>query len=369
MTEETKKSAGYYDSVRNTPIYEGDVFYDEGMIEPFYRVVHTEDQGFVVHHVGSTETYKLSDEGALLIKRQYIGNEKENPDIIKEFKEKLSAGEKAVVEANEEITNVFAPATETQKEVLEKADEVEKANNELHTANEELKEKLETKQDDLQEVIEIAENAAKEESNVVSISTAKEKEAETNEQISGNNSDDATEESTGETTENATGNDNSADETEKTTGKNVIVEVAKEAVPEVIANTKDEKQAVLRKKFVSNLIKKNEEQIALLEKKVTEHTELASTLDFQPFVKLKKLVCAALHENVDEENIKDLKARTKDFESILNIQDLLKEHKNKAHDAECEITDLEDENSKLSDELAELEAKIDKFAAQTKLPS
>lgn len=108
MTE--RKSAGYFDSVRNCPIFEGDVYYDKGVINPYFRVVLSEEKGFVVHHVGSTETYKLSDEGALLIKRQYIGNEIDNPNLIKEFeaipdslKQYTEPEEPAEVEAEEPI--------------------------------------------------------------------------------------------------------------------------------------------------------------------------------------------------------------------------------------------------------------------------
>ena len=85
-------------------------------------------------------------------------------------------------------------------------------------------------------------------------------------------------------------------------------------------------------------------------------------------MKLKEVVTEALHTNVDDENLKGIKERTKDFESILNIQGLLKQHQQKAKEAEFEITDLEDEISKFQDELDELEAKIDTFARQNKLP-
>lgn len=45
MTE-NKKAADYFDSVRNCPVYEGDVYYDEGLICPYYRVVKTVERGF-----------------------------------------------------------------------------------------------------------------------------------------------------------------------------------------------------------------------------------------------------------------------------------------------------------------------------------
>lgn len=347
MTDE-KRSAGYFDNVRNCPMYEGDVYYDATLIEPYFRIVHSEEKGFIVHHVGSTETFAICDEGALLIQRQYIGNEKENPDVIKEHKASLVAGvpiqqtsepvetvEETKQEAPEEATEKECDATpeeksepieevaETEKSAVEeKIAVVEQANNELKEVNEQLKENIETMFD------------------------APSKEAEpANEEIT-----------------------EKAETEEKATNKNVIVEVAKEAVPEIIANTKDEKNAVMRKRFLTNLISKNKDKIADLEVKVDYHTELSQTLDYKPFVKLKEVVTEALHTNVDDENLKGIKERTKDFESILNIQGLLKQHQQKAKEAEYEITDLEDEISKFQDELDELEAKIDTFARQNKLP-
>ena len=347
MTDE-KRSAGYFDNVRNCPMYEGDVYYDATLIEPYFRIVHSEEKGFIVHHVGSTETFAICDEGALLIQRQYIGNEKENPDVIKEHKASLVAGvpiqqtsepvetvEETKQEAPEEATEKECDATpeeksepieevaETEKSAVEeKIAVVEQANNELKEVNEQLKENIETMFD------------------------APSKEAEpANEEIT-----------------------EKAETEEKATNKNVIVEVAKEAVPEIIANTKDEKNAVMRKRFLTNLISKNKDKIADLEVKVDYHTELSQTLDYKPFVKLKEVVTEALHTNVDNENLKGIKERTKDFESILNIQGLLKQHQQKAKEAEYEITDLEDEISKFQDELDELEAKIDTFARQNKLP-
>ena len=341
MTDE-KRSAGYFDNVRNCPMYEGDVYYDATLIEPYFRIVHSEEKGFIVHHVGSTETFAICDEGALLTQRQYIGNEKENPDVIKEHKASLVAGvpiqktsepvetvEAPKQEAPEEDTEKECDATSEEKsESIEEVAETEKsaveeqANNELKEVNEQLKENVETMFD------------------------APSKEAEpANEEIT-----------------------EKAETEEKATNKNVIVEVAKEAVPEIIANTKDEKNAVMRKRFLTNLISKNKDKIADLEVKVDYHTELSQTLDYKPFVKLKEVVTEALHTNVDDENLKGIKERTKDFESILNIQGLLKQHQQKAKEAEYEITDLEDEISKFQDELDELEAKIDTFARQNKLP-
>lgn len=348
MTE--RKSAGYFDSVRNCPIYEGDVYYDKGLINPYFRVVLSEEKGFVVHHVGSTETYKLSDEGALLIKRQYIGNEIDNPNLIKEFEE--------IPDSLKQYTEAEETEEPIKKTSIEEAIEtVEQANEELKESNEKLKENIET------------------------MFEASEEKEEEHEPICGTDTDVTTTENAENSAElqnNGTGTDNStisAEPAEKTddkpteeTTKNVIVEVAQDAVPEIIANTKDEKAALLRKRFIITQIDKNNAEILQLRGKVDYHSELASTLDFEPFVKLKNLVCEDLHTKVDDENIKGIKERTKDFESIVNIQNLLKDHKDLANKAENQICDLEEENSKFEDELAELEEKIDTFARQNKLP-
>lgn len=378
MTDKKQKSAGYFDSIRNCPVYEGDVYFDEGLFEPYFRVVNTVEKGFVVHHVGSTETFALSSEGALLIQRQYIGNELENPNVIAEHKASLeepkepASEENATVEEAEQQTTTeeateekVAEIAETPTTVEEHIAAVEQANDELKESNAQLKEAVETMFD----------------------APSTEKESE-NEQICSTNSDVTTTENaenTNELQDNGTGTDNAANSEEKpaaetsdkpiertvsaeaTTGKNVIVEVAKDAVPEIIANTKDEKNAVLRKKFITKLICTNQDKIAELEKVAAKHKELAQTLDYKPFIKLKDLVTEALHTNVDDENLKGIKERTKDFESILNIQGLLKQHQQKAEEAEYKICDLKNEISKFEDELADLEAKIDTFARQQKL--
>lgn len=378
MTDKKQKSAGYFDSIRNCPVYEGDVYFDEGLFEPYFRVVNTVEKGFVVHHVGSTETFALSSEGALLIQRQYIGNELENPNVIAEHKASLeepkepASEENATVEETEQQTTAeetteekVAEIAETPATVETHIAAVEQANDELKESNAQLKEAVETMFD--------------------APSTKKESE---NEQICSTNSDVTTTENaenTNELQDNGTGTDNAANSEEKpaaetsdkpiertvsaeaTTGKNVIVEVAKDAVPEIIANTKDEKNAVLRKKFITKLICTNQDKIAELEEVAAKHKELAQTLDYKPFIKLKDLVTEALHTNVDDENLKGIKERTKDFESILNIQGLLKQHQQKAEEAEYKICDLKNEISKFEDELADLEAKIDTFARQQKL--
>ena len=315
MTEQ-KKSAGYFDSNRDCTMYVGDVYYDKNAELPYFKIIDNVSMGISVHHNGTTEVTPISRFGANLVQMDFIGNCLENENIIEEHKAALEAAKN-------------------------------------------------------QPVCEIVEADA-------AVDEPEEKEGE-NEQ-DGSNSSDVTdaenEPNTDEIQTDGTGTDNETNATEQPAEaaddkpakkSNVIVEVAKEAVPEVIANTKEEKNAVQRRNFVANLIKKNKAEIEKLEEKAEYHNELASTLDFEPFVKLKNLVREDLHTKVDDENVKGIKERTKDFESIVNIQNLLKDHRQKAADAENHIADLEDEISKFEDEIAELEAKIDTFVRQQKL--
>ena len=203
MTDKKQKSAGYFDSIRNCPVYEGDVYFDEGLFEPYFRVVNTVEKGFVVHHVGSTETFALSSEGALLIQRQYIGNELENPNVIAEHKSSLeepkepASEENATVEETEQQTTTEEAAEEKVAEIAEiptTVEEhiaaVEQANDELKESNAQLKEAVETMFD----------------------APSTEKESE-NEQICSTNSDVTTTENaenTNELQDNGTGTDNAA---------------------------------------------------------------------------------------------------------------------------------------------------------------
>lgn len=409
MTE-NKKAAGYFDSVRNCPVYEGDVYYDEGLICPYFRVVKTVERGFVIHHVGSTETFDFSVEGQNLIKRQYIGNELDNPKVIEEFEAAKNSTAKENFEepiiskvdttieenlnGNSEVEPEIMPCVEEKEsteqaaetaiqtmqetaegleeettEIAEKLEVVEAANEELKASNNQLKENIETM-----------------------FNTPSEEKAGENEPICSTDSDDTNAELP--TNTNESGTDRNGTETvgsaetttepsnqpdeepkeegavsaEATTGNsNVIIETAKGAVPEVIANTAEEKKALLRIQTIKRCISSNYDKIAELENTVDYHRNLASTLDYEPFVKLKDIVSEALHSNVDAENLKGLKDNTKNFESIINIQNLLKEHSKKADDAEYDISKLKNEIADLEKEQAEIEEKIETFSRQTRL--
>lgn len=420
MTKD-KKAAGYFDSVRNCPVYEGDVYYEEGLICPYFRVVKTAERGFVIHHVGSTETFDFSTEGQNLIRRQYIGNELDNPNIYEEFevaqnstvKENLTPEKEVVSEADTTVAENLNDSPEVEaettacveeKENTEKAAEaaiqtmqeaaegLEKETTEEKSMLEEMQEVFASndKTEEISNISETAETTPEEckigENTIETTEKSAEKAGE-NELISelddisatlqANTNEGSTSGNGTETEGDAEQPSNQPDKTPKeegavsaeaTTGNsNVIVETAKSAVPEVIANTAEEKKALLRIQTIKRCISSNYDKIAELENTVDYHRDLASTLDYEPFVKLKDIVSEALHSNVDAENLKGLKDNTKNFESIINIQNLLKEHSKKADDAEYDISKLKNEIDDLEKEQAEIEEKIDKFARQTRL--
>lgn len=420
MTKD-KKAAGYFDSVRNCPVYEGDVYYEEGLICPYFRVVKTAERGFVIHHVGSTETFDFSTEGQNLIRRQYIGNELDNPNIYEEFevaqnstvKENLTPEKEVVSEADTTVAENLNDSPEVEaettacveeKENTEKAAEaaiqtmqeaaegLEKETTEEKSMLEEMQEVFASndKTEEISNISETAETTPEEckigENTIETTEKSAEKAGE-NELISELDDISATLQANtneGSTSGNGTETEGDAEQpsnqpdtntkeegavsAEATTGNsNVIVETAKSAVPEVIANTAEEKKALLRIQTIKRCISSNYDKIAELENTVDYHRDLASTLDYEPFVKLKDIVSEALHSNVDAGNLKGLKDNTKNFESIINIQNLLKEHSKKADDAEYDISKLKNEIDNLEKEQAEIEEKIDKFARQTRL--
>lgn len=410
MTE-NKKAAGYFDSVRNCPVYEGDVYYDEGLICPYFRVVKTVERGFVIHHVGSTETFDFSVEGQSLIKRQYIGNELDNPKVIEEFeaaknstvKENLTPEEPIISKADTTIEENLNGNFEVEPEIMhcdEEKESTEQAAEAAIQTMQETAEGLEKETTEITEKLEVVEAANEElkasnnqlkENIETMFNTPSEEKAGENEPICSTDSDDTNAELPTNTNESSTdrngtetaGNaeptepSNQPDEepkeegavsAETTTGNsNVIIETAKSAVPEVIANTAEEKKALLRIQTIKRCISSNYDKIAELENTVDYHRNLASTLDYEPFVKLKDIVSEALHSNVDAENLKGLKDNTKNFESIINIQNLLKEHSKKADDAEYDISKLKNEIADLENEQAEIEEKIETFSRQTRL--
>lgn len=346
MTEQ--KTAGYFDQKRNCPMYEGDVYVLPYSEPEFFKIVKEENSGFRVQQVGTQNKYLLSEFGKKLVEEgQFIGNEIENVHTIDDYLKTKNVVKEAVAE----VLTDEQPAPAVQ-ELLDKEENTS----------------------------EVSTTEAPEEN--------KEGEAENVEQICSTDSDGTDAELSNTADANSTisvgtepkGNEpakpaetNEQEISDKPnlpaeTKSNVIIEKAAPSQIEVIANTADEKQALLRVKLLEKHITENSAEIITLQEKVEYHKDLASTLEYEPFIKLKNLVSEALHTNVDDENIKGIKERTKDFESIVNIQNLLKEHERLAAKYEQDIADLKDEISKFETEKAELNEKIDTFAAQTKLP-
>lgn len=337
-------------------MYEGDVYVLPFEDPEFFKIVKPETEGFRVRQVGTSNEFALSEIGRRFVEEgKFIGNEFENPHTIDDYiAEKKAASEKTATSSIEE-----------------KIEAVEKANEELKESNETLKENIET----MFEAQEASEETKEGEHEPLCSTDSDATNATTQNNIDesstvGNGTDPEGNETETEADNKPTESEaeTGAVSAEATTGKNVIVEVAQGGIPEVIANTAEEKQALLRVKLLNKHIDENKAQIITLEDKVEYHSHLASTLTYEPFIKLKNLVSEALHTNVDDENIKGIKERTKDFESIVNIQNLLKEHQRAADKAENDIADLEDEITKFEDEIAELNSKIDTFARQQKLP-
>lgn len=390
MTTE-QKTAGYFDAKRQSPMYLGDVYVLPFENPEFFKIVKPENEGFKVVQVGTTNSYALCDIGKRLVEEgKFIGNEGLNPHTIDEYIE--------IQKANEEAAEVVTHDDVINAEIEEEHAEAAKASeNEVLFPNTPLSDTPEGVQAETSTVEAEQETSGTAEEGtatanseaVEAVSETNEKEGEKegeNEQLCSTDSDGTnagiqknTDESS--TKQNGTDTDRSAktkpaadnkptEEKSETgaTGKNVIVETAAKPVPEVIANTADEKNALLRVKLLNKHIDENNAQIIQLQDKIEYHSQLASTLTYEPFVKLKNLVSEALHSNVDDENVKGIKERTKDFESIINIQNLLKDHQRQADKAEQDIADLEDEISKFEEEIAVLNEKIDMFARQTKLP-
>lgn len=355
MTE--KKTAGYFDQKRNCPMYEGDVYVLPFEEPEFFKIVKPETEGFRVRQVGTSNEFALSEIGRRFVEEgKFIGNEFENPHTIDDYIAEKKASSEGTAASS----------------IEEKIEAVEKANEELKESNETLKENIET----MFEAKEASEETKEGEHEPLCSTDSDATNATTQDNIDESSTiGNGTDPEGNETETEAEANNKPTEETEAgavsaeaTTGKNVIVEVAQGGIPEVIANTAEEKQALLRVKLLNKHIDENKAQIITLEDKVEYHSHLASTLTYEPFIKLKNLVPEALHTNVDDENIKGIKERTKDFESIVNIQNLLKEHQRAADKAENDIADLEDEITKFEDEIAELNSKIDTFARQQKLP-
>lgn len=80
-----KISAGYFDGNRQSPIYTGDVYKEEGAMIPYHKVIKDPEKGFMVEHVGTVEKFPLKTDAQNLIKKTYVGNEIDNPNLWDEI--------------------------------------------------------------------------------------------------------------------------------------------------------------------------------------------------------------------------------------------------------------------------------------------
>ena len=116
-----QKSAGYFDSVRNCPMYVGDVYYNKKEELPYYKIIDNISMGISVHHNGTTEVTPIARFGANLVQMDFIGNSFENENVIEEHKASLETPQEPVIFANTPISD----ATENISEEVEMVEETQ----------------------------------------------------------------------------------------------------------------------------------------------------------------------------------------------------------------------------------------------------
>lgn len=336
MTE--KISAGYFDSNRGEPIYVGDVYREEGAMIPFHKVIKDPEKGFMVEHVGTTEKFLLKDDAKNLVKKTYLGNVFDTPDwneltSVKKSDEPESTKtpEDDLPENTPEDVKAFLNGESEElpegTEVIsqEEAEELEKQAKEIEKTNE----------DNSSEVVSKTENTTTD-----AVASA---EATTG----------PTDSPESETTDQAE---------EKTEEK----QKEAKATPEVIANTKEEKNLLEKRndyqRHIDALKRKNDE----LETEAVRYENLASTLTFEPFVELKMLTSNAVQDYAKKQDIKECEKHLKNYKTIDSIESLLKEYEDMAEKnrANIELNNKDIDNYEIK--LTEIKDKLRAF--QTKLP-
>lgn len=332
MTE--KISAGYFDSNRGEPIYVGDVYREEGAMIPFHKVIKDPEKGFMVEHVGTTEKFLLKDDAKNLVKKTYLGNVFDTPDW-------------------NELTSVKKPdepeSTKTPEEDLpENTPEDVKAF--LNGESEELPEGTEIIS---QEEAEELEKQAKEIEKATNEKSSEVQETETDAVVSAEATTGPTDSPESET----------ADQVEEKTEEK---QDEPKATPEVIANTKEEKNLLEKRndyqRHIDALKRKNDE----LETEAVRYENLASTLTFEPFVELKMLTSNAVQDYAKKQDIKECEKHLKNYKTIDSIEALLKEYEDMAEKnrANIELNNKDIDNYEIK--LTEIKDKLRAF--QTKLP-
>ena len=312
-----KISAGYFDSNRQSPIYVGDVYKEEGAMIPYHKVIKDPENGFMVEHVGTTEKFSLATDAKNLIKKTYLGNVFDTPDwdeLVGNKKTELNR------HSQDELTN-------------EKSSDVEEET------------KTETKEEELPEDVKAFLNGDTEElpEGTEEITT---EEAETlQKEATDKNSDNvvSAEATTGPT-------DAPADNESKSDNDN--------QPPDVVASTKEEKRLQEKRNDYQRRIKALERKNDELETEAVRFENLASTLTFEPFVELKMIVSNAVQDYAKKQDIKECEKHLKNYKSIDSMETLLKDYKDLA---EKNRSNIELNNKEIEDYKAKVEDINDKL--------
>ena len=360
MTE--KISAGYFDSNRGEPIYVGDVYREEGAMIPFHKVIKDPEKGFMVEHVGTTEKFLLKDDAKNLVKKTYLGNVFDTPDwneltSVKKSDEpeSIKAPEDDLPENTPEDVKAFLNGESEElpegTEVIsqEEAEELEKQAKEIEKTNEDNSSEVVSKTENTTtDAVELVNNGT-----VVMDMSNEEIEPESDAVVSAEATTGPTDSPESETADQAE---------EKTEEKQ---EEAK-ATPEVITNTKEEKNLLEKRndyqRHIDALKRKNDE----LETEAVRYENLASTLTFEPFVELKMLTSNAVQDYAKKQDIKECEKHLKNYKTIDSIESLLKEYEDMAEKnrANIELNNKDIDNYEIK--LTEINDKLRAF--QTKLP-
>ena len=354
-TAQTEKiSAGYFDSNRQSPIFVGDVYKEEGAMIPYHKVIKDPEKGFMVEHIGTNEKFLLKDDAKNLVKKTYLGNEFDTPDwdeLVGHKKAKTSTTEKSSdIKEGISTTETTTTAPESESDDSIPADAPEDVKEFLNGETDKLPEGTETiSQEEAEELEKQAKEIEK---------SAMEKSVETPAGEA-----DSLE---SETTENVENNTNPEENSQKNEENNKTDEKTNKTPPEVIANTKEEKRLLEKrndyKRHIEVLKRKSEE----LETEAVKFENLASTLTFEPFVELKMIVSNAVQDYAKKQDIKECKKHLKNYEAIDSMEALLKEYKDMAKKNRTnielnnkEINDYEVKLTEINDKLKNFQTKLD----------
>lgn len=338
-TVQTEKiSAGYFDSNRQSPIFVGDVYKEEGAMIPYHKVIKDPEKGFMVEHVGTNEKFLLKDDAKNLVKKTYLGNEFDTPDW-----DELVRHKKAETSTNEESSEVKADdsipadAPDDVKEFLN--GETDKLPEGTETISQEEAEELEKQAKEI-------EKSATEKNDETPAGEADSPESET--------------------TENVENNTNPEENSQKNEENNKTDKKTNKTPPEVIANTKEEKRLVEKRNDYKRHIEALKRKSGELETEAVRCENLASTLTFEPFVELKMLTSNAVQDYAKKQDIKECEKHLKNYKTIDSIEGLLKEYKDMGEQHRSnialnqkEIDDYEIKITEIDDKLKNFQTKLD----------